>query len=140
MDYIKDITETENITKNGKRHEGRQSTSMSLHHHHHSSLQKNLRCTNVQPLKFSLKHASLHVPPWCGSLRQAGFVSAAAATTCSPIKSITLVGAIGVSGEGSWGRGPYSRRWCSFGVGGFLLANLLFCIRIAEDDDLTIAR
>jgi hypothetical protein len=33
MDYRKDITKTENITKDCRRHEGNQSTSMTLHHH-----------------------------------------------------------------------------------------------------------
>jgi hypothetical protein len=38
IDYIKDIAEIENITKNGRRHEWRKSISRDLHHHHHSSL------------------------------------------------------------------------------------------------------
>jgi hypothetical protein len=46
-EYIKDITKIENITKNCRRHEGRQSTSRILRNHHHSSLQKNLWCNNV---------------------------------------------------------------------------------------------
>jgi hypothetical protein len=78
------------------------------------------------------------VPPWRGSLRQASFVSTAAATVYRPIKGFTLVGAIGIVGEGSWGQGPCSRRWRSFGVGGLLLAHLLFYIGVAEDDDLAI--
>jgi hypothetical protein len=91
-------------------------------------------------LKFSLKHVSLQVPPWRNSLRQAVFVSTAAATVWRPIKSITLVGAIDVISGGGWGRGACSRRWRYFSVGGLLLAHLLFFIRVTEDDDLVIAR
>jgi hypothetical protein len=113
---------------------------MTLHHHHHSSLQKNLWCNSAQPLKFSFKYASLQTPLWYGSLSQAGFVSAAAATTYHPIWGITLVDVIGVVGGGGWGRGPYSRRWHSFGVDGLLLVHLLFFfIGVGEDDDLIIA-
>jgi hypothetical protein len=112
------------------------SVAMILHHHHHSSLQNNLWCGNAQPLKFSLKQASLHVPPWRGSLRQVGFISAAAATTYRPINGITLISGID---RGGWGRGPHNRRWHSFGVGGILLVQLLFFfIRVTEDDDLAI--
>jgi hypothetical protein len=57
-DYIKDITEIENITKDYRRHEGNQSTSMILHHHPNSSTQKGRWSRNAEPLMFSLKHAS----------------------------------------------------------------------------------
>jgi hypothetical protein len=89
---------------------------MDLPHHHHASLQKNLWCNNAQPLKFS----------------------AAAATVCHPIRSFTLVGAIGFVDGGGWSWGPCNRRWCSFDISGLLLAHLPFFIRVTEDDDLII--
>jgi hypothetical protein len=55
-------------------------------------------------MKFSLKHASLQAPSWSESLRQAGFISAAAATAYQLIRGITLVGVIGVVGRGGRGR------------------------------------
>jgi hypothetical protein len=139
-DYIKDITKTENITKNCRRHEGCESTSISLHHHHHSSLQKNLWCNNAQPLKFSLKHASLQAPPWRDSLRQVSFISIAAATAYHPIGGITNVGAIGVVGGGGWGQRSCSRRWHNFNVDGLLLVHLIIFIRVAKNDDLAIIK
>jgi hypothetical protein len=113
-------------------------TTMILHHHHNSSLQKKLWCSNVQSLLFSLKRASLQASPWRGSLRQAGFVSATAATTYHPIRGATLIDIIGVFGGGGWGLRLYSRRWCNFGVGGMLLTHIFFFIRVAEDDDFAI--
>jgi hypothetical protein len=56
------------------------------------------------------------------------------------IRRATLISVIGVIGGGGWGRGLHIRRWHSFGVGGILLAHLFFFIRVAEDDDLVIAR
>jgi hypothetical protein len=79
------------------------------------------------------------MPPWCGSLRQADFVSAAAGTIYRPIRGITLIGVIGVVDGGSWGQGPHSRGWYSFSVSDILLVHLLFFfIGVAEDDDLAV--
>jgi hypothetical protein len=80
------------------------------------------------------------MPPWCGSLRQAGFISAAAGTIYHPIRGITLIGVIGIVDGGSWGQGPHSRGWYSFSVSDILLVHLLFFfIGVAEDDDLAVA-
>jgi hypothetical protein len=80
------------------------------------------------------------VPSWHGSLRRACFISATATITYGLIRGATVIGIIGVGSRGDWGRGHYSRKWCSFGVGGILLVHLLFfLIRVAEDDDLAIA-
>jgi acetyl-CoA carboxylase beta subunit len=57
VDYIKDITETENITKDWNRHEECESTSMILHYHPNLSAQERRKDSNAEPLKFSLKHA-----------------------------------------------------------------------------------
>jgi hypothetical protein len=59
MDYIKDITKTKNITKDGSRHEGCESMTMILHYHLNFSAQERKKDSNVEPLKFSLKHDCL---------------------------------------------------------------------------------
>jgi hypothetical protein len=46
---------------------------------------------------------------------------------------------IGIDGGRGWCRGPHSRRWCSFDIGGILLAHFFFFMRVAEDDDVAIA-
>jgi hypothetical protein len=81
----------------------------------------------------------MQAPPWHDRLKQAGFISIAAATTCRLIRSVTLVGAIGVVDGGGWDRGPCSRRWRNFGISGLLLVHLLFFIGVIEDDDLAVA-
>jgi hypothetical protein len=88
------------------------------------------------------------VPPWHGSLRRTGFISAIVATISFLIRGLiiniiilhTLECFFSVGGGGSWGRNPYSRRWCTIGVGGDLLTHILFFIRVTEDDELVIAR
>jgi hypothetical protein len=50
---------------------------MTLHHHPHFSAQKRIWSSNAEPLKFSLKHASLQAPLWHGSLRRASLFSTA---------------------------------------------------------------
>jgi hypothetical protein len=59
MDYIKNITKTENITKDRSRHEGCKSKSMILHYHPNFSVLKRRKDNDAKPLKFSLKHACL---------------------------------------------------------------------------------
>jgi hypothetical protein len=59
MNCIKDITETEKITKDRSRHEGCQSTSMILHYHLNFSAQERRKDSDAKLLKFSLKHAYL---------------------------------------------------------------------------------
>jgi hypothetical protein len=54
---------------------------MTLHHHPHSSAQKWIWSSNEEPLKFSLKHASLQAPLWHGNLRRASLVSTVVAIT-----------------------------------------------------------
>jgi hypothetical protein len=88
-------------------------------------------------LLFSLKHVSLQAPPWCDSLRQVGFISAAAATTYRPIRGATLISIIG---GGGWDQRLHSRRWRSLNVDGILLMHLFFFIEIDEDDDFAIIR
>jgi hypothetical protein len=115
-------------------------TAMTLYHHPHSCLQKMLWCSIVEPLLFSLKHASLQAPPWHDSLRQASFVSAAAATTYRSIRRVTLIGVINIVSGGGWGWRLHDRRWHSFGitVRGILLAYLFLFIGVTEDDDFAI--
>jgi hypothetical protein len=112
--------------------------AMTLHHYLHSSEQEKLWNSGVEPLLFSLKQTSLQAPPWCCSLRQASFVSTAAATTYHSIRGATLICVIGVIDGGSWGRRLHSRRWRSFGIGGTLLAHLFFFIGVDEDDDFVV--
>jgi hypothetical protein len=88
----------------------------------------------------------LQAPSWWGSLRQANFVSVAAAITLCPIRGLTVITIIlhplgciiNVDGEGGWGWGLYNKRWRGFGVGGVFLAHLLFFIKVVEDDDFAI--
>jgi hypothetical protein len=47
---------------------------------------------------------------------------------------------IGIGDKDSWGRRVCSRRWRNFGVGGVLLAHLLFFIGVVEDDDIAVVR
>jgi hypothetical protein len=47
---------------------------------------------------------------------------------------------IGIGGANRRGRGVPNIRWSSFVGGGDLLVHLLFFIRVAEDNDITVAK